>query len=454
MPFLKTSSRLAQFTVSQRRELSYRCLINKSWPVILANAAVPLLGLTDTAVIGHVGSTSELAGLAVAALLFNFIYWTLGFLRMGTTAHVAKLDGDNRAIAVVLAQSALIALCLALLILLAQRYLLLGGLQLLAPPAQVGATVEDYFQLRIWAAPAVLLNYIALGYFIGSGHSRTLLFFQLLLNVSNAVLDILFAVYFDWGLKGIALGTVIAEYVSAALALVVVIRRVKAPCFLALKKAQLFEQQALLALFSQNRDLFIRTLFLLLGFALFTHIGGSFGEATLAANHLLLQFLAFAAFFLDGYAYVLEAYAGRALGRGNWLYLREALVRTSLLALVTALLLALVFYGCGPSLALLFTDKSDVLALIPALLPFLALYVLLAVAAYQFDGLFIGAGFASAMRNCSLISFTGFAAVYYGLGSAWLNLGLWWAFIAFALFRAVSLALYLPALKQRILTYV
>lgn len=278
--------------------LTYGALLNKAWPIILANAAIPLLGLVDTAVIGHYGSTAELAGLAVASVVFNLIFWLLGFLRMGTTGFIAQADGaqnQNRMMQILL-QSLLFALLLSVLLLCFQSPLLALSHWLLQPPSSVAPHLDAYFYIRIWGAPVALINFVALGYFIGRAQSKTILVLQLFLNISNALFDYIFAGILDWGLEGIAFGTLLAQLLCALISLVLISKQLPLLSYL-IQNPLAKIMHGCMALLVQNRELFIRTLFLLMGFTFFTRIAGSFGELNLAANHILLQFIAFSAFF-------------------------------------------------------------------------------------------------------------------------------------------------------------
>ena len=431
-------------------EISYRQIAGRAWPIILANAAVPLLGLVDTAVIGHFGSVSELAALAVASLLFSFIYWGFGFLRMGTTGKVAHADGanDEHALLRVIIQSLILALGLSGLLLLLNVPILDAALKGLSPPTAVAPDVAAYFHIRIWAAPATLIMYVSSGVFIGRGQSRIILYVQLLLNGLNAVLDVLFAGIFNFGIEGIALGTCIAEYVCAGTSLVIIARgHAWSRFFSNVHMREL--RHGYIELLSQNRDIFIRTLFLLGSFAFFTRISGGFGEQVLAANHILLQFVAFSAFFLDGYAHVLESLAGRAIGAGSMGALTSALRKTSVFAFATALVLAITIYAFGGALIHVLTDLPDVSHHAADYLGYAAFYVVCAFAAFQLDGLFIGASYGAAMRNCSVISALFFFVCWYAWFNRFDNDGLWGAFILYVVMRAVALGFYMPVLLKK-----
>ncbi len=430
--------------------LSYRALANQSWPIILANAAVPLLGLVDTAVIGHYGSVSELAALAMAALIFSFVYWGFGFLRMGTTGFVARAEGENnqQALMKVIVQSGILAIGISVLIILSQVLILFVSLRVLAAPIDIVDSIKAYFHIRVWGAPATLLQYVMLGVFIGLGDSRKILILQLYLNISNGVLDVFFSGALGLGIRGVALGTVIAEYSTLALAVFLLSKKFPLLNYLReIKWVSLFKGMS--ELVSQNRDIFIRTFFLLLSFAFFARTGGGFGKVTLAANHILLQLVSFCAFFLDGFAYVLESHSGKAIGKGSLSYLNTALKKILLIASTTALFLACMILFVGSDAVGLLTNKTDVIELANRFLPFVSVYVAVSVVAYILDGVFIGAGYTSAMRDCSIVSTLGFGLIWFLFLVPFEALGLWVAFIAYVGFRGLSLYLFLPKLRLR-----
>ena len=408
-----------------------------------------MLGIVDVAVIGHFGSTSDLAALGVASLIFSFVYWAFGFLRMSTTGLVAQAEGkgDPDALRLLVVRSILLAISLAIALWLVQAPLQKIAIYLLAPPDTVAQLAKAYFDIRIWSAPASLTIFVVGGVLIGQSRSRTLLLMHLFLYGSNMVFDLLFAGLWGWGVKGVAIGTLLAEWMTALIALAFLASRLG--LFSTFRKLNL----ALLragsgSLLGKNRDIFIRTLFMLLGFGFFTHMSGQFGEENLAANYLLLQLISFSAFFLDGFAYVVESIIGKAVGKKDYEQFWDAVKKSSQLAILTALVLASVVLFFGTAIVELMTNKTMVQLLAKQYLPLVSLYIALAVAAFQLDGIFIGATYASAMRNCSVISFIVFIALWYSSLHRFENEGLWWSFIAFVVARSVTLSLYYPSLVK------
>ncbi|MDE0875740.1 MAG: MATE family efflux transporter [Porticoccaceae bacterium] len=433
--------------------ISYRYLLQKAWPIILANASVPLLGLVDTAVIGNVGSITDLGAIAFGALIFSFVYWSFGFLRMGTTGFTAQASGagDEQEVRAVLGRALLIAACLGMALILIQWPIGLAAFSLLDGSAPVETVAQSYFDIRIWGAPATLSTFALMGLLIGLGKSRTLLIVQLFLNGLNILLDVWFAGILGWGASGIALGTVIAEWTTVLLAGWLVYRTLNERKLLTdvfWPKAKIMDLSALLKTASANFDIMLRTLILVFSFAFFINQSAKFGDTILASNHILLQLIAFSAFFLDGYAFVVEALVGGAIGAKRRDVFDLAVRRSTVLALVTAILLALAIVMAGHVAVILMTDISSVRLAANQLLPFAALYVLFSFAAFQLDGIFIGASFTRQMRDAAALSIVVYLVAWWALSDPFGLQGLWGAMIIYVVARAVALLLFYPPLRR------
>lgn len=431
---------------------SRRAVLALAWPIVLANIATPLLALTDTAVIGRVGSTADLGGLALGGLMFNLLYWSFGFLRMGTTGFVAQADGagDTAAVRAHLLRALLVAQVCGFGLLALQWPLLRAGLALFDASGAVEGVAAQYLGIRLWSAPASLAIVAMMGCLIGLGASRMVLAVQLILNGLNIGLDLLLGVGFGLGIVGVAAGTVLAEWIAAGISLLLVRRSLRArqrdpePLW---PVRRLRNRRGWGELLAANGDIMLRTLCLLFGFAWFTNRGAQFGDTILAANHLLLQFVTFSAYFLDGFANAAESRVGQAIGarRVDWL---DAVVRTSSqLAVGTAAALAGGVWLLGPVFIAVLTDIEAVRTTASAFLPWTAVYILLSVGAFQLDGVFIGAGRTRAMRNASLAALLVFLGVSWAL-TAWQNHGLWTAFVVYVVARAATLLLAYPALRR------
>ena len=424
--------------------MGYRDLLAMAVPFILANAAVPTLGLVDTAVIGHTGTAADLGAIALGALLFSFILWSFGFLRMGTTGFVAQADGqgDEAEVRAATGRSLVMAVVISGLLWLLTDPIEWVAFALFGASEEVEQIAEGYFRVRMWGAPASLSLFALLGVLIGLGQARTVLWVQIFLNGLNMALDLLFAVHFEMGVQGIALGTVIAEWVTLAFGSLFVIGLLRSRHLddePAIPWQRIRQMSSMWSSLRSNLNIMIRTLFLVFGFAWFTDHGARYGDTILAANHILLQFIAFAAFFLDGFANVVESLAGRAFGAGQVALFDKAVRRTTLLASSTALGLALMGIVLGEHGISILTTLEEVRSQAHQTLPLASIYIFLSFAAFQLDGIFIGTSRTRAMRNASMLSTTIFVLATFPLSSRFGNDGLWWAFVLYVVTRALAL---------------
>jgi len=432
---------------------SYREILGMAWPVVLASISTPLLGLVDTAIIGQTRPASALGAIAVGSLLLSFVYWAFGFLRMSTTGFVAQAEGAKDGVNMRAAsfRAVLLGAALGTLILALHLPIALVAFPLFGAAEEVSSLGQEYFSLRIWAAPATLVTFALSGILIGLGKTRALLALQVLLNGLNIGLDLLLAGVFDLGVYGIALGTLIAEWVACLWGLWLVYRilherhRDAAPFF---PWQRIRQADALRATMIANGNIMVRTLAMLASMAWFTRQGAQLGETVLAANHVLLSIISFCAFFIDGIAFPTEALTGTAKGRRDLAGFDRAVRRTSVIATIVALVLALTFLVFGEPLIRLITDLPMVIDAATAMLPFAAVYVAISVAAFQLDGIFIGTSHTREMRNAALASSVVFIGASAGLISTIGQIGLWVAMLIWITLRALSLAYYYPAIRQ------
>lgn len=422
---------------------SRRDILALAVPIILANSATPLLGLVDTAVIGHFGSVNDLGAIALGNLLFNFLFWGFGFLRMSTSGFVAQSrgQGDTAHTVAIVARALVLALVIGATLIAMQWPIVTLALTLLGGDSSVEHITRDYFLVRIWSAPATLALYVIMGFLVGCGNGRLLLMAQLVLNGLNLALNIVFAGVLGWGARGIALGTALAEWITLLLACVLAwywLRGVIRHAWPHVRR-ELFDIKKLRAVMAANGDILVRTLTLLAGISMFTDQGARFGANTLAANHILMQFIMFSAFFLDGFAFVAESLAGRAFGAGDRCGFAVAVRYSTQLAAMTAACLSLMFLFAGPYFINRITALNDVRELAVQYLPYCAAYVFVSFAAYQLDGIFIGTTRTRVLRNAALVATGLYVLLCLPLVHWFGNAGLWWAFIVFVLLRAVTL---------------
>lgn len=409
-------------------------------PMILSNISVPLVGLVDTAVIGHMDAAYHLGGVAVGATLMTFLLWAAGFLRMGTTGFAAQACGaqDGLRLRLVLLQPLWLALLLALMAWLLREPLLNAGLYFLDSSPQLLEQARVYVNIRFLSLPAALANFVLIGWFIGTQHARAPLYLLITVNLTNVVLDVIFVVLLDWGVAGAAWATVISDYAGVLLGLWLL--RPVLRCYPA---AMPWMRGLLLRgagpLLKVNLDILIRTLALELVFYLMVLQGARLGDAVVAANAVLLNFLLLTSHGLDGLAHAVEALGGHALGQRNRLALKRVLVVSTLWSLLVCLGFVAVFNLFGAQIIDVLTNLEPVRQVATAYLPWMAWMPLIAVWSYLLDGLFIGATRARAMRNAMLL-----AVVLVYLPAAWLlrdtgNHAIWLGFYLFMLARGLLL---------------
>ena len=413
---------------------------------ILSNLMVPLAGLVDMALLGHLGQIRFLAGVALGAILFDYVYWTFGFLRMGTTGMTAQAVGRQEAdeVAAVALRGMALALGLGVLILILQKPLGQFGFWVLQGDAKVKAAGLSYFAARIWGAPAALSNFVLLGWFLGREQAGRVLVMSIVGNLSNVILDFVFVAYLHMNAAGVGAASAIAQYLMLISALLFAfkdlplhtIRRVFPLCL---------SLDGLRSTFSLNNDILVRTLALISVFAFFTNIASTMGAVVLAATAVVKQVVTLAAFFIDGYAFATESLAGIFEGGGDRPRLRRLLTMSVSWSAITGLLFALGFIFV-PALFRVLTDHADLLVQVDALKNWLLPVLGVGSIAYALDGYFIGLVrgriLSVAMVLAALVGFAPFAWFAHHAQNIQL---LWLALAAFMVARVLSLAIFVPS---------
>jgi MATE family multidrug resistance protein len=419
-------------------------------PMILSNVSVPLLGMVDTGVTGHLEDAVYLGAVAIGATIFGFVYGGLNFLRMGTTGIAAQEYGADNVdgVKVALGQALVVALAIAALLILLQTPLAALSLQLLGPEPEIATYADQYFLIRIWSAPATLANYALIGWFIGLQNARVPLYIVLTINVTNIALDLLFVLVLGMKVDGVAAASVIAEFAGLAVGGAFALRWLKAHGGQMLT-ARLTTLTAYTVFFSVNANLLLRTMALMFTFAFITAVGARLGGMILAANAVLINMMHLMSFALDGFAHAAEALVGKAVGARNRSAL-EAAVRLALKwSLYVSVLFCLFFLVAGKPLVRLLTDLPEVISIADRYLPWLVVMPLVAVWSYLYDGVFVGATRAREMRDIMLISsFLVFIPAWYAFGFLG-NHGLWLALGLFLASRGIGMHYYY---RTRVLT--
>ena len=403
-------------------------------PMTLANLTTPLLGVVGTAVIGQLGEAHLLGAVAISAVVFDCIFWLFGFLRMGTVALTAQALGAGDVVEqrAVLARALLLAALLGAAILILQWPLAELSYRGMGASPAVTEAAKLYFYIRVWSAPFTLANYAVLGWLVGLARTDFALALQIGINIINMAATVVLVLGLDLGVRGAALGTLIAEAFGLAAGLTIA-------AYLSrglpnLPRATVLERAKLLRMVTVNRDIMIRTAALITAFTFFTAQGARSGETVLAANAVLYNLVLVAAYFLDGFATASEQICGRAIGARD----REAFRRGAVLSIGWgfgfAFAVALLFTLAGTQLIALMTVSADVRAAAAQFLPFAVLAPLAGVLAYTFDGIYIGATWTRDLRNLMLVSLALYFAAWEFL-APYGNAGLWSALLIFLLVR-------------------
>lgn len=415
-------------------------------PMTLAFMTTPLIGVVDTAVIGQYGDPALIGGIAVASLIFDVVFSTIGFLRSGTTGLTAQAlgAGNRREIGAILLRALTVALLCGLALIVFMEPLRRAGLAFIGPSETVAGAATTYFSIRILAAPMTLANYALLGWVLGLGRSGTGLALQSLLNGANIGLSLLLGLALGWGIAGVAIAAVASEALAFAAGLVVAARFGRGrwrPSFGAMADRAAFRR-----MLGVNTDIMIRSFVLLAAFALFTRTGARFGDLTLAANAILMNFFMVGGYFLDGLATAAEQLAGRAVGAGRPGAFLAAVRLTVTWGFAFAVVTSLVFWLAGPGLIAAMTSSDAIRATAATFLPWAALTPLAGVLAFEMDGVYIGATWSRDMRNMMLLSFAAYAIALETLVPALGNHGLWLALLLFLGARGLTLSLRLTKL--------
>lgn len=421
-------------------QVTSRTVLAIAIPMTLAQVTIPLVGVVNMGVVGRTGDAATIGGIALGALAFDFIFSTFSFLRAGTTGLTAQALGagdlvEQRA---VLLRALLLSFGIGLAILIIQRPLILGFLAAIHPGDAAAAATRAYFDIRIFSVPFGLANASLFGWVLGLGRAGMGLALVSLLNGLNIGLALALGIGLGLGITGVALATIIAEATTLVLALLVILPHLRAGPLP--DRARLFDHAAFGRLTLLNGDIMIRSVVLLTGFALFSAVGARLGDVTLAANALLMNFFLVGAFFLDGLATAAEQLVGRAFGAASRQAFDTAVRLSVSWGFAVSVGVGAVLLLAGPAGIDLLTTDPAVRAHAREFLPYAAATPVMAVLAFEMDGVFIGATWSRDMRNMMLLSAGLYAALLAGMVPAFGNHGLWLSLLAFLTLRGLTLA--------------
>jgi MATE family multidrug resistance protein len=431
-------------------DLTHARVFRIAMPIVLSNATIPLLGAVDTAVIGQLGQAAPIGAVGLGAVILATLYWILGFLRMSTSGLAAQAHGagDLPERSATLLRALMIAAAMGLAMIALQSLFFAAAFRIAPASPQVEDLTRAYLSIRIWGAPATLAIYALTGWLVGVERTRGILILQIWQNGLNIVLSVWFVLGLGWGVPGVAAATLIAEITGLALGLWLA-RDAFGPV-LKPALARLRNAAALRAMFTASRDIMLRSVILQLSFTAFVFIGARFGDTTLAANQILLQFLSIMAYALDGFAFAAESLVGQAIGQRS----RKALQQAARLCMQWgyggALVLALVFAVAGGPLIDLMTTAPDVRDTARDYLPWLIAAPLIGAACWIYDGIFIGALMTGAMVRAAVQVSVIYVPALLILVPLWGNHGLWAALMLMNLARGVTLYRAFPSIQARL----
>ncbi len=411
-------------------------------PNILSNLSVPLLSSVDTALVGHLPSPVYIGAVALGSMIFNFVYWGFGFLRMGTTGLTAQAYGkqDQQDMQLQLWRALFFALTAGLILILIQDFIAFIAFKLIEGSAQVEKYADIYFRIRIYAAPATLALYAIHGWFLGMQNARLPLLITVTINILNIIFNVIFVLQLKMTSDGVALGTVFAQYLGLGLSVFVLFKKYnsyfKIPTF-----KQIIEMAELTRFFKINFDIFIRTLSLIFAFSFFTAQSAKLGDITLAANSVLIQLWMIFSYGIDGFAFSAESLVGKYLGAKDKKMLIQVIHQIFVFGSGLGLIISIIYGLFEQPLISLFTNNQQVLQVIDFFMVWTIVAPFIASFCYIWDGVFLGATASKGLRNAMLLSTFGvYLPLHYLLTPSWGNHGMWAALLIFMIFRTISLS--------------
>lgn len=435
---------------SESAPVTHRRVLRIAGPIVLSNATVPILGAVDTGVVGQLGQAAPIGAVGMGAVILASIYWIFGFLRMGTTglAAQARGAGDTAETGALLMRGILLGTAAGLFFILAQVGVFWGAFALSPASPEVEALTRDYLQIRIWGAPATIALYAVTGWLIAVERTRGVFLLQVWMNGLNILLDLWFVLGLGWGVEGVAIATLIAEWTGLALGLWL--------CRDAFSGSQwrdwprIFDAGRLRRMMQVNGDIMVRSVLLTGSFTTFLFVGSDLGDVTLAANQVLLQFLEITVFALDGFAFSAEALVGGAVGARDRAQVRRASIMASQWGIGSSVLLGAVFYLSGPALIDVMSTSTEVRLAARDYLIWIALAPVIGVASWMLDGIYIGATWTRAMRQAMIHSVAVYVVALFVLVPVFGNHGLWAALMVLNVARGLTLGWRYPRLEAQI----
>ena len=433
----------------QKSSIAY--ILKISIPIFFANLAIPLVGIIDTALMGNLGNLSYLSATSVAANLFSMIFWSFGFLRMGTVGMVSQALGQNnyKEILNIILRNLFFVLIISILIIFLQYFILNLSLQIFELNDLTKEFYTQYFKIRIYSAPGELTLYIITGLFVGLQKTKISSFAVGFFSVVNIILSVFFVKVYNLDIRGVAFGTLISALITSLLFLSYTFVYLKKYTLLSLNLYEIFKLDKLKNIFNINFNIFIRTILLTFSFLWFTYLGSQIGEDFIAANAILINLVFLSAFILDAYAFSTEGMVGYSLGKKDLNLFKIILKNSFILSSLTGLLISIIYFFISEHVINLMSDIEEIRLLSSNYSIWLIIMPFIASFCYQFDGIFIGVSQTKELRNAMIFSVTSFLILSIILTKYYFNTGVWISLCIFMILRALSLYYYMRRIYLR-----
>ena len=430
---------------------SIKYILKLSIPIFFANLAVPMVGIIDTALMGNLGNLSYLSATSVAANLFSMIFWSFGFLRMGTVGMVSQANGRNdySEILNIVIRNLLFVALISIIIILLQNLILNLSLKIFDLSETTRDLYEQYFRIRVYSAPGELTLYIITGLFVGLQKTKTSSFAVGFFSLLNILISIVLVAIFDLNIKGVAYGTLFSALVTSSIFLFYTFFYLSKFTKIKIDFGQILNLNKIKDIFNINLNIFIRTILLTFSFLWFTYLGTQIGEDYVAANAILINLVFLSAFILDAYAFSTEGIVGYSLGRKDLNLFKNIVKNSFILSSVSGLIISIIYFFSYEQVINLMSDLEEIRKLSSSYVIWLIILPLISSFCYQFDGIFIGASQTKELRNAMMFSVLSYLIISIVLTKLIFNNGIWISLCVFMILRALSLFYYLDKIYLR-----
>jgi MATE family multidrug resistance protein len=430
---------------------SIKYILKLSIPIFFANLAIPLVGIIDTSLMGNLGNLSYLSATSVAANLFSMIFWSFGFLRMGTVGLISKAYGeeDYSELFNIILRNVIFVFVISLILISLQGYIYKLSLNIFKLSEMTEKLYQDYFQIRIWSAPGELILYIITGLFVGLQKTKISSLAVGLFSILNIILSILLVSKFDLNIKGVAYGTLFSALLISISFLLYTFYYLNKMCKIKIKFKELIDLKKIKNIFNINVNIFIRTILLTFSFLWFTYLGSKIGEDYIAANAILINLVFLSAFILDAYAFSTEGMVGYSLGKNDINLFKKIVKNSFILSSITGIIISVIYFLINKFIIELMSDIEAIRDLSSSYAVWLIIMPLISSFCFQFDGIFIGVSQTKELRNAMIFSVFFYLIISLVLTSIIGNTGVWISLCIFMILRALSLYYYMNRIYSR-----